>query len=80
VDIELARNVIRAAFRSSAELQALLDHLKSQCSAAEYDTYATGIATAIDTIGVALISKTLTAHPELKAEIEASISKHGRYV
>jgi hypothetical protein len=79
MDIELARDVVRTAFRSSSELQALLGVIKQRCSPEEYDSYGRGIATAIDAIGVALINKVLTAHPELSAEIESSIAKDGRF-
>jgi hypothetical protein len=48
-------------------------------SSEEYKDYSRGIAAAIDAIGVALINKALAAHPELNAEVEASIAKHGQY-
>jgi hypothetical protein len=79
MDIELARDVIRAAFRSSSELQDLLRVLKGRCSPEEFKEYSRGIATAMDAIGVALINKALAAHPELNAEIDASMASHGRY-
>lgn len=79
MDIELAREVVRTAFRSGAELQALLPVLKQRCSADEYKSYALGIAAAIDAIGVGLTNKALAAHPRLASEIEASIEKRGRY-
>jgi len=80
MDIELARDVVRAAFRSSCQLQSLLGALKTRCRPDEYQEYARGIATAIDTIGVSLIDKALAEHPELSAEIDTSIAKDGRYV
>jgi hypothetical protein len=79
MDIELAREVIRAAFRSGAELQALLPLLKQRCSAKEYKGYALGIAAAIDAIGVGLTNKALAAHPGLANEIESNVEQHGRF-
>lgn len=80
MDIALARDVLRIAFRSSSELQSLLMMLKERCSQDEYQNYARGIAAAIDAIGVALTNNVLKAYPELTAEIEASIAKEGRYI
>jgi hypothetical protein len=80
MDIDMARDVLRAAFRSSSELQSLLGPLKQRCNADEYTDYARGIAAAVDAIGVGLIKKATAAYPELTEEIEASIAKHGRFV
>jgi hypothetical protein len=79
MDVDLARDMIRTAFRSSSELQEFLGVLKERCSPEQYKDYSRGIAVAIDAIGVALISKALAAHPELNAEVEVSIASHGRY-
>jgi hypothetical protein len=79
MDVDLARDMIKTAFRSSSELQDFLGVLKRRCSLEEYKDYSRGIAAAIDAIGVALINKALAAHPELNAEVEASIARHGQY-
>jgi hypothetical protein len=79
MDIELAREVVRTAFRSSAELQALLPVLKQRCSAEEYKSYALGIAAAIDAIGLGLTNRALAAHPGLADEIESSVERQGRF-
>ena len=79
MNIETARDIVRAAFRSSSELEQLLATLKGRCRPDEYKDYARYIATAIDAIGVSLINKTLAEHPELRPEIEASIATTGRY-
>jgi hypothetical protein len=79
MNVDLARDMIKTAFRSSSELQDFLGVLKRRCSAEEYKNYSRGIAAAIDAIGVALINKALAAHPELNAEVEASIVRHGQY-
>ena len=79
MDINLARDMARAAFRASSELQQLLPTLKTVCPDAEYRDLALGIAEAIDKIGTTLIDKAIAAHPQLKDEIDASIAKDGRY-
>ena len=79
MEINLARDVVRTAFRASSELQQLLPRLKAACPEAEYRDLALGIGEAIDRIGVNLIDKAIAAHPSLKDEIDASIKEHGRY-
>jgi hypothetical protein len=79
VDIELAREMVRTAFRSGAELQNLLGILKERCRPQEYNDYSRGIAAAMDAIAVALINKALAAYPELNAEIDSSIAESGLY-
>jgi hypothetical protein len=79
MDIELARDMIRAALRSGSELQDLLSVFKERCDPEEYKDYSRGIAMAMDAIGVALTNKALAAHPELRAEVDARIATHGRY-
>jgi len=79
MDIELARDVVRTAFRSSAELQTLLPVLKQRCGAEEYKDYVLGIAAALDAIGVGLTNKAIAAHPGLAGEIESSLAKHGHF-
>jgi hypothetical protein len=78
MDIDVARHVIRVAFRSAAELQALLGILKERCEAEEYKSYAIATAAAIDGINVALTNRVLSSHPELTNEIEANLSRSGR--
>lgn len=79
MDINLARDMVRTAFRASAELQQLLPTLKVACPEAEYHDLALGIAEVIDKIGVNLIDKATAAHPGLTSEIDASIAEDGRY-
>jgi hypothetical protein len=79
MEIDLARDLVRTAFRISADLQNLLPEIRKQCPDAEYRELARGIAQAIDSVGVALTNKALSAHPELKQEIDAKISESGRY-
>jgi hypothetical protein len=80
MDVEMAREVVRAAFRSSSELERLLGPLKERCDPNEYRDYARAVAAAVDAIGVQLIKRMTTAYPELNSEIEASIVNHGRFV
>jgi len=79
MNIELARDIIRAAFRSTSELRKLLPTLKEQCSPAEYKAYALGIAGAIDAIMTNTISKVTQTYPDLAEEIDEQMAKHGRY-
>ncbi len=80
MDINVARHVIRASFRSGRELEALLDLLKAHCGVAEYRTYATAIATAVASIHVEIVNRVTSSHPDLENEIETVISKYGRYL
>ena len=78
MDIEFARHVIRAAFRSAGELQELLRISKSRLSPEEYKDFSSGIATAIGQITLDVTNKALAAHPELKQEIEAELATFGQ--
>jgi hypothetical protein len=80
MDIDMAREVVRAAFRSSSELERLLGPLKERCNPNEYRGYARAVAAAVDAIGVQLIKRATAAYPELNSEIETSIAHHGRFV
>jgi hypothetical protein len=80
MDINLARHVVRASFRSGRELEGLLGVLKEHCSASEYKTYATAIATAVASIHLEIVNRITSGHPGLEDEIEATISKYGRYL
>jgi hypothetical protein len=77
---ELARQLIRSAFRSSSELQSVLRLLKQQLNPADYKRHALGIASATDAINQALRNPALAEFPELSQEVEASLKKHGRYL
>jgi hypothetical protein len=78
MDKDIAREVIRAAFRSGSELEKLLGVLKDRCNAEDYKIYARQVAMAIDGIHVALLNKVLAQFPELEAEIEANLARTGR--
>ena len=80
MEAEMARHVIRAAFRSARELEGLLALLKSHCNANEYNTYSRAIATAIDSIHHEIIDRVISSHAELKDDIEAKIAAYGRYL
>lgn len=80
MDVDLARHVARAAFRSSRELGDLVPFLKERLSADEYPDYARSIASAIAAIHLDLVNKLIADHPGLEGEIEASIATHGRYL
>jgi hypothetical protein len=80
MDINLARHVIQSCFGSARELEGLLVLLKEHCTADEYQTYAKAIATAIASIHIEIVNRITSSHPELEAELEASIAKYGRYL
>ena len=71
MDKEVAREIVRAAFRSGAELQKLLRLLKERCSPEDYKDYAKQVNMAIDDIDSALLDKVLAQFPELQDEIIA---------
>ena len=78
MDKETAGEVIRAAFRSGAELEKLLPVLKERCNAEDYKEYARQVGLAIDGIDAALLDKVLAQFPDLDAEIEANMARAGR--
>ena len=80
MDKEVAREIIRAAFCSGAELEKLLPVLKERCNAEDYKEYARQVALAIDGIDAALLDKVLARFPELNAEVEAKMTGGGRPV
>jgi hypothetical protein len=80
MDIDLARYVVRAAFRSSRELGDLVPFLKEHLHAEEYRPYALAIASGVAAIQLDLLNKLFAEHPGLEAEVEASIQKYGRYL
>ena len=77
---EVARYIVRAAFRSAGELTDLLQFLHEQLPAEEYATFASGIGYALATLGQEVTNHALAAAPGLQAEINASIEKYGRLV
>jgi hypothetical protein len=80
VDIEVARHVVRAVFRSSRELQELLELLKGHCSEEEYTEFALAIAASIASAHLEVMNRVLAVHPNLEQEIDAAIKKYHRYL
>lgn len=78
MDKDLAREVIRAAYRSGSELEKLIGVLKERCSADDYKLYLRQVAMAIDGIHVALVDKVLSRYPELRTEMEANLARTGK--
>jgi hypothetical protein len=78
MNIDVARHVIRAAFRSSRELSNLLPLLKDNLDAVEYQRYTMAIAAAIAATQLEVINTITADYPELEAEIEMQISKYDR--
>ena len=79
MQIELARTIARAAFRSSRELGALMPMLKSKLSTDEFNVYSKAIASAIAAIQVDIVNRLTAEYPGLESEIEAAIKKDGHY-
>ena len=75
---DTAWQVIRSAYKCSADLQTLLKYLKEQCSSDEYKPYALGIAAVIDSLNIQLVERVLTSRPELAKKIEADLAQFGR--
>ena len=78
MDRELARDVIRAAYRSGAELEKLVVTLKERASPEDYKDFMRQVAIAIDGIHVALVHKVLVRYPELDAEMQSNLARTGR--
>ncbi len=75
---DMAWQVIRAAYRSSRELNEFLYILKSQGDKDDYEFYRKGIATAIHLIHVELTDRALSRHPELEQRIERELAEFGK--
>jgi hypothetical protein len=80
MEIDLARHVVRTAFRSSRGLGDLLGVLKEHCSEQEYRGYAKAIATAIASIQLEVMNRVTSEHPGLEQEIEAAMKKYDQYL
>jgi hypothetical protein len=80
LDIDVARHIVRAAFRSGRELESLLSMLKAHCKPDEYNSYAKAIAAAVASIHMGVINRVTVDFTALEAEIEAQINKPGRYL
>jgi hypothetical protein len=75
VNKDLARDIIRVAFRSGRELETLVRPLKDQCTAEDYRDWMRHVAVAIDGLHVALVDKALARFPELETELDAVLSR-----
>ena len=80
MDINVARHVLRTAFRSSGELQQLLPVLQKSCAADQYQAYAKAIAAVLAEITLELTNRVVAEHPVLEAEVEAHFTEHGRFL
>lgn len=80
MQVELARHVVRAAFRSAGTLSTLIPFLKEHLDAKEYEPYAKMLAGAVAAIEVDLLNKIFAEHPGLEAEVCASIREYGRFL
>lgn len=80
MNADVARHVVRAAFRSSRELSDLLPLLKAHLNQVEYQNYAKAIAAAIAAIQLEVLNLVTVGRPELETEIETQISKYDRFL
>ena len=78
MDKDVARQIIRTAFRSGSELEGLIGVLKAGCDTNEYKYFAQQTAMAIDGIHVALVDAVLARFPELEKEMEANLARTGK--
>jgi len=79
MDLELARIMVSSGFRSARELNELIHILKAHCAPDEYESLKQAMAAAVAEIGNATFTPAFAAHPALKAEVDAQISKYGRF-
>jgi hypothetical protein len=75
---DVAREIIRAAFRSGSELEGLISILKANCAADDYKFFLRQIAMAIDGIHTALVNEAVKRFPELEAEMASNVARTGR--
>lgn len=80
MDANVARHLIRVAFRSTAELQSVLALLKEHCAADEYKEYARAIASAIHAVNTEVLDRVLASQPQLREEIDRDMTKFGRFL
>ena len=77
MDINVARHVIRVAFRSGRELETLLDLLQEHSDAQEYKTYAKAIATAIASIHLEIVNRVMSSYPSLRKNLKRQLRSTG---
>lgn len=75
MDIRTAREIVDAAFRSGAELQAMLPVIRERCPREEYETYAKAIAACLAEVSLQVMNRLLAEHPVLEDEIEARMRR-----
>ena len=80
MDQAVARLLAKTAFRAAKEMTELLPLLKAHLEADAYRERARAIADAVHGINRALLDPALAAHPDLDAEISASIEKYDRFI
>jgi hypothetical protein len=78
MDKDIAREIIRVAFRSGGELETLIAPLKARCAADDYKFFLRQIAMALDGIHTALVDEAVKRFPELEAEMESNLARTGR--
>jgi hypothetical protein len=77
---DLASHVVAAGFHSASILQDLLPLLKEHCDQAEYDLYLKAIASVSTELSLEIFEKIFAEHPDLKEEVDAKITKYGKFI
>jgi hypothetical protein len=79
MDKQLARIIVSSGFRRSRELTDLLHLMKAKCTADEFERLKPALTNAIAEITVATFRPAFAAHPDLEAEVDATIREYGRF-
>ncbi|WP_444958401.1 hypothetical protein [Microbulbifer sp. ZKSA002] len=78
MDIEVARHVVKTAFRSSSELTNLYAFINEHCvDEALKESLKSSLAQVIADIGYNFNKKITDIHPEVQEEIDHSIETYG---
>ncbi len=74
---DLAKLVVITATRASTNLNQLLIPVRENCSTTTYNSFLKAVGSVNGIIYSEIIQKAYDAHPDIEAEITASIEKYG---
>jgi hypothetical protein len=77
---QVAKHIVASALKCSSQLNQILPFAKIHCDNEEYREILSGVARVLDSIGVQIIDGILASHPDLKQEIDDSITKYGVFI
>ncbi len=80
MDRDLAKHVVAVGFHSLSLLEGLIPMLKEHCSEAEYDEYLKSIASVSGNLMTDLFERVFQQYPDLEKEVEAKITKYGKFI